>query len=98
MSADTLASPSVNAVLPCGTESARRRHLAHGRICPACEPEVEWPVRCPLCLDTVTAVGLVIQPHRVSGRGHRMPGYDCPGNGMSVKLPPWSTPVVAVAA
>lgn len=25
--------PGPNDVLPCGTESARRRHLAHGEIC-----------------------------------------------------------------
>lgn len=25
-----------NALLPCGTESARRRHLAHGQTCAEC--------------------------------------------------------------
>lgn len=28
--------PGPNDVLPCGTDSARRRHLAHGRDCTVC--------------------------------------------------------------
>lgn len=29
--------PGPNEVLPCGTESARRRHAAHGQTCRTCD-------------------------------------------------------------
>lgn len=88
----------MNATLPCGTDTARRVHLAHGQVCPVCEPDEQWSARCPLCLDTVTAVGLTIQGHRVSGHGRRMQPFDCPGAGAKVQAPPWCAPVVEVAA
>jgi hypothetical protein len=28
-----------NALLPCGTDSARRRHAAHGELCATCHPD-----------------------------------------------------------
>ncbi|MFG1846724.1 hypothetical protein [Micromonospora carbonacea] len=35
-----------NAVLPCGTDSARRRHAAHGQTCPVCDSsETPTPTR-----------------------------------------------------
>jgi hypothetical protein len=87
------ARPGPNDVLPCGTESALRRHQAHGRICPVCQPEEPWFARCPLCLNTVTAVGVVVQGHRVSGRGFGFAGFACPGEGVTVPFPAWSNPV-----
>lgn len=39
---------TANALLPCGTESARRRHAAHGqncRVCAVAPPEVSLPGR-----------------------------------------------------
>lgn len=32
-----------DSLLPCGSESARRRHLAHGQPCRACWPATVYP-------------------------------------------------------
>jgi hypothetical protein len=76
-----------NSKQPCPSDAHRRTALAHGRICPVCEPDAAWSVRCPLCLDTVTAVGLTIQPHQIDGRGHAFRGFACPGSGATVGPP-----------
>ncbi len=52
-----LLSLPVNAVLPCGSPSAARRHLSLGEVCVRCEPDVEWSSRCPGCQETVRVVG-----------------------------------------
>ncbi len=78
---------SPNALMPCPSESAKRRHWAHGRICPECEPDAEWTARCPLCLDSVPAKGREVLPHDVEGRGRRMAGFACPGTGAVVEPP-----------
>lgn len=38
-----------NATLPCRTSSARRRHLARGEVCPACDTAAETAVLCARC-------------------------------------------------
>ncbi|MDG4791975.1 hypothetical protein O7626_39875 [Micromonospora sp. WMMD1102] len=35
--------PRLDSLLPCGSESARRRHLAHGRACAVCWPDGGLP-------------------------------------------------------
>ncbi|MDQ0371568.1 hypothetical protein [Catenuloplanes indicus] len=49
--------PGPNAILPCGTDSARRRHLARGKRCKTC-----WPTYLGLPpmpdVDYFTALGL----------------------------------------
>lgn len=35
--------PGPNDVLPCGTTSAARRHLAHAEACPTCRTEGRRP-------------------------------------------------------
>jgi hypothetical protein len=89
---------SPNAVEPCPSRSARVSHAAAGRICPVCEPLERWPVRCPLCLNTVDAVGLEIQPHRISGRGFGFSGFDCPGAYSAVPSPAWVRTTLKEAA
>lgn len=84
-----------NALLPCPSESHRRTALAHGRICPTCEPDVEWMARCPSCYRPVTAVGLTVQRHAVGGRGR---SYTCPGSGMAVESPAWANGPIRGAA
>ncbi len=56
-------SRTVNALLPCGTPTARRRHLALAEICPECEPDIEWSTRCPHCRERVTVFGDRIGVH-----------------------------------
>ncbi len=58
-----LLSLPVNAVLPCGSASAIRRHAAKGEVCCRCEPDVEWSSRCPGCYETVRVVGGVFTGH-----------------------------------
>ncbi|MFF0821197.1 hypothetical protein ACFYUR_12500 [Micromonospora haikouensis] len=41
-----------NAILPCGTDSARRRHAAHGQTCPVCDAA---PVRSVAALSADNA-------------------------------------------
>lgn len=80
---------------PCPSASHRRTAMAHGRICPACEPDVEWMARCPSCYRQVTAVGLTVQPHPVGGRGR---SSTCPGSGMAVESPAWASGPIRGAA
>jgi hypothetical protein len=35
--------PGPNSLLPCGSSSARRRHLTHGQRCPICWPDGGLP-------------------------------------------------------
>lgn len=76
-----------NALVPCPSDSCRRRNLSHGRICPVCEPTEEWPARCPICRDTVAAVGQAVLPHQVGGRGYGFGAMECPGSGLPVAAP-----------
>jgi hypothetical protein len=52
-----------NDIERCPSEARRRTHLAHGVICGVCQPDEERPVRCPLCLSTVTGRGVTVLPH-----------------------------------
>jgi len=76
-----------NEMESCPSRGCLVRSRAHGRICPVCEPEAEWAVRCPLCFQVATAVGVVVQDHAAGGRGLRMRLFDCPGAGLTVALP-----------
>jgi hypothetical protein len=80
--------PGPNELLPCGTDSARRRHAAHGQLCLTCEPDAEWATRCPSCWRTAPIAGLVVQPHLMGGRGFNTTRQPCPGAGRLVDAPP----------
>lgn len=75
-----MTAPSPNALLPCGTPSARRRHLAKGAICSVCFPHWERPAVCPVCFERVTAVADRVLPHDTEG----VEGFACPGSGAAV--------------
>jgi hypothetical protein len=73
-----------NAVQPCPSDGHRRTMLAHGRICPVCEPDEQWTDHCPVCSRPAPMVGLTVQPHRISyGRGP----VQCHGAGRTVAVP-----------
>jgi hypothetical protein len=76
-----------NDIERCPSEARRRTHLAHGVICGVCQPDEERPVRCPLCLSTVTGRGVTVLPHLLGGRGYGAPATECPGTGMGLDLP-----------
>lgn len=76
----------MNATVACPSESHRRSTIAHGRICVVCEPEEQWPASCPMCRDTVTAVGTTLLPHELDE------GMPCPGSGERVEPPPVEHP------
>jgi hypothetical protein len=75
---------SPNALLPCATESARRRHAAHGRICPVCDTTAH-PGSDPLAAENERLTALLedaddaltallqqpVIPHRALRRIHR---------------------------
>jgi len=76
-----------NDLQACPSLGRLKSHRAHGITCFECEPDLRQDVRCPLCLDMVPAVGAVIEPHDVEGRGRGFPGFECPGSGAVVELP-----------
>ena len=76
-----------NAVLPCGTESRRRTHRAHGELCAVCDPEVEWTARCPVCRLDVPARGTFLLPHSVGGPWLVEASRQCPGGTSRVQPP-----------
>lgn len=77
-----------NDLEPCGTRSARKRHLAHGQLCLECDPDVERIVSCRRCKQRVTAVGEIVQPHSM------VSGVPCAGSGRQVLFPkPVDVPV-----
>ncbi|GAA0550154.1 hypothetical protein GCM10010172_35320 [Paractinoplanes ferrugineus] len=77
----------MNASDPCPSDSHRRTALAHGRVCPICEPDAEWRACCPVCFRPVTAVGLVVQPHQTGGFGSGVKRQECRGAGSVVPAP-----------
>ncbi len=92
---------SPNAMLPCGTDTRRRDHLAHGELCPVCDPTVEWVTRCPSCRLNVQATGLVVLPHVKSSPWLVEGSKPCAGSEAQVLPPtarqrtPWWTARVA---
>jgi DNA-binding XRE family transcriptional regulator len=83
--------PGPNDVLPCGTDSARRRHLAKAELCPVCEP-ADAPagrrVACPGCGERVPAVDGAIAGHgvRIVRGGQRITTPTvCTGSGTPVR-------------
>lgn len=78
----------LNDVQPCGTDARRRTHLAHGVVCPRCEPETEIPARCPMCWESVLLVGGRVRPHEPEGST-----ATCSGSGLLVLSPPVETPI-----
>lgn len=75
--------PGPNDVLPCGTDSARRRHLAHAFICPTCEPDADREQRCPACRARVLVSGgrFVVHKERMQVSGQFQTGRrDCDGS------------------
>lgn len=71
-----------NDLVPCPSESARRRHLARGEICVACEPDAERTTVCPGCRERVTVKGAYYLPHDVEGTG-----VECPKSGRLAVVP-----------
>lgn len=79
-----------NATLGCGTESARRRHLAHGSLCSRCFPNEERPAVCPVCADRVTVIADRVLTHDTQG----VEGWPCPALAMAVDpLVPVEAPI-----
>ncbi len=78
-----------NALETCPSDAHRRTAWAHGKICLTCEPDAEWMARCPLCLDDVPAVGLMLTEHDIDGTELSFP---CPASGDLVDPPLWAEP------
>lgn len=68
-----------NDLLPCPSPSARKRHAAHGELCPVCEPEIERPGQCPVCNDRISVIGDRYADHSVDA------GEWCPGSGAAAR-------------
>ena len=79
-----------NDIQDCPSPARLKTHRAHGVTCLRCEPDLRQDVRCPLCMDMVAAVGAVIEPHDIEGRGRGFAGFECPGSGGVVQ---WPAPV-----
>lgn len=74
--------PGPNALLPCGSDSARRRHLSRAELCVVCEPDLERSAVCPDCAQRVTVRGVFYEQHDVEGTG-----VDCLRSGRLAVLP-----------
>lgn len=73
-----------NSSQQCPSDGHRRSMLAHGRICPVCEPDEQWTGRCPVCSRSAPMIGTTVQQHRISyGRGP----VSCDGAGRTVAVP-----------
>lgn len=71
-----------NALLPCGTDSARRRHLAKAELCVICEPELQRRAVCPSCGQRVAVLGVFFEVHDVDDLG-----VECRKSGRYAGLP-----------
>jgi hypothetical protein len=52
-----------NALLPCPSDSARKRHAAHGELCPVCDADGGRQVACPDCGLPVALRGVLYGRH-----------------------------------
>lgn len=68
-----------NELVPCPSDSARKRHAAHGELCPVCEPDIERPGLCPVCRDRVPVIGDRYEDHAIDA------GQWCPGSGAAAR-------------
>lgn len=64
--------PHPNALLPCGTESARRRHAAHGQQCRTCDRGTP-PTLASLLADNQRLTARLTDADRVMGDLLRFP-------------------------
>lgn len=79
----------MNDVQECPSLARLKTHLAHGQVCPVCQPDEERRVRCPSCRFRTTAVGPLVRSHAARSQGVLV---RCPGSGRPVDASPAREP------